>query len=238
MVTTILQIYKRPGLFDEQYNSIINQTIKSDEIFVIHNEGGVNFDLSGYKDIKYIYANPNQKYHLRFAVALLAKNENIAFFDDDTIPGDMWYENCLETIKKHDCLCVSNGRVLNKQTMGWDGPGWCTKNQEEVEVDFGGHAWFLRKENLKYMWQDEIYEYNNGEDIQLSANLQIYGKIPTFVPPHPSDNPRIWGSGPNAMKYGSDSVASWIANREHFNQRNELVNKYISKGWKLTCMKI
>jgi len=172
------------------------------------------------------------KFHLRFAVGLLADTEYVSFLDDDTIPQPGWYQNCINTIERHDCLCVTNGRIFIPP-KSWAGPGWGNPTDNEVLVDFGGHAWFLRTKNLQYMWRDKIYEYQNGEDIMLSANLQIFGNIPTFVPPHPLTNMSIWGSDPEkAKKYGSDSVAHWITQPTHFEERFRLIETYKSKGWK------
>lgn len=234
MITTILQLYKRPDYLKEQLDAVLKQSVKNntDKIIIVHNEGNVNFEYPD--NIQLIYANPNMKYHLRFAIAMLTDNEYISFLDDDTIPQKKWYENCLNTIKKHDCICVTNGRIVDRANKTQYGPGWSNPSDNEVEVDFGGHAWFLRKENLKYMWFDEIIEYNNGEDIQLSANAQIFAKIPTYVPPHPINDRDLWGSDPEkAMRFGCDEVASWINNPTHNKERYRLFDEYVKKGWKL-----
>jgi GT2 family glycosyltransferase len=231
MITTILQLYKRPDYLEEQLAAIKNQTLKSGEIIVVHNEGGVEFDYP--ENVQVVYVKPNMKFHIRFAVALLAKGDYISFLDDDTIIQKRWHENCIETIKKHDCLCVTNGRLFYPPDR-WLAPGWGNPNEDEVKVDFGGHAWFLRRENLKYMWYDSVKEHQNGEDIMLSANLQIFGNIPTYVPPHPINKLELWGSHPDkARKYGSDSVASWIINKTHYEERFKLIEYYKKQGWRL-----
>ena len=165
---------------------------------------------------------------------MLADTEYVSFLDDDTMPQPKWTENCINTIAKHDCICVTNGRIVDRKNKKQYGPGWSNPSDNEIEVDFGGHALFLRKKNLKYMFYDDIIEYNNGEDIQLSANAQIFGKIPTFVPPHPKSNRELWGSDPEkAMKYGCDSVSSWIVNKTHNQERFNLFDEYVKRGWKL-----
>lgn len=234
-ITEIIQTYKRPEYFLEVLDSIRSQTIKPDKIIVVQNEGGFKFDYP--KDIQLIYSNPNLKFHLRFAIGLLAETEYVSFHDDDTLSSPGWYQNCIDTIKKRDCLCVTNGRIFIPPDK-WAAPGWGNPTDNEVLVDFGGHAWFLRRENLKYMWQDKVHENGNGEDIMLSANLQIYGGIPTYVPPHPLSNKSLWGSDPQkAAKYGSDSVAHWIAEPTHYQDRSNLVKYYIDNGWKLINLK-
>lgn len=231
MITTVLQIYKRPDYLAEQLQAIQNQTIKSDKIIVVYNEGGVKDGFEFPENVQYVYAKPNMKYHLRFLIGLLAQTEYIAFFDDDTIPGVNWYKNCIDTIKKHDCLCVSNGRdvLVNQKLQSCPG-GWAAPNINEIKCWFGGHSWFLKKENLKYMWYDDVKEYDNGEDIQLSANLWLYKKIPTFIPPHPLNDRTLWGSL-KGVELGSDKVASYITNPVHYTQRWNLIEYYLKKGW-------
>lgn len=229
IITTVLQIYKRNKYLNEQIEAIKNQSIKSN-IVIVHNEGGVRFDYID-DNIQYIYANPNMKYHLRFAIGLLYNTEYISFFDDDTIPGKNWYENCIETIEKHNCICVSNGRDVNIDNKTQTCPGgWCSPNDKEIKCWFGGHAWFMKKSSLKYMWYDEIIEKENGEDIQLSANCLKYGGIPTYVPPHPKNDIDKWGSV-KGMSLGSDKDASYINNPQHYQERIKLLEYYINKGW-------
>jgi len=231
-ITTILQTWKRPQYLAEQIKAIRSQTVKSDKIIIVQNEGNVVFDYPD--DVEVIKSTTNKKYHFRFAVGLLEDCDYLAFFDDDTIPGLRWYENCINTIEKHDCICVTNGRIVDIKNMRQYGPGWSSPSDNEVLCDFGGHSWVLRQKNLKYMWFDDILEYNNGEDIQLSINAKRFANIPTYAPPHPANNKSLWGSDPvKAMKYGCDSVSSWIVRKDvHNNERFNLFNKYIERGWK------
>ncbi|KKK85347.1 hypothetical protein LCGC14_2774190, partial [marine sediment metagenome] len=226
---------KRPECLREQLEAIKKQTIKSDKIIIVHNEGDVDFEYP--ENVQLIYANPNMKFHLRFAIGLLVNTEYVSFLDDDTIPQERWHENCINTIEKHDCLCVTNGRLFVPPNR-WVAPGWGNPTENEVLVDFGGHAWFMRRENLKFMWNDKIHEFKNGEDIMLSANLQIHGNIPTYVPPHPKNNLSLWGSHPEkAMKFGSDKVAQWIVEPAHYQERYKLIEQYVDLGWKLVNIK-
>ena len=231
-ITTILQTYKRPEYLKEQLEAIKQQSIKSDKLIIVQNEGGYEFDFP--ENAQLIYAMPNMKFHLRFAIGLLATTDYVAFFDDDTLPCENWYKNCIDTINKHDCICVTNGRIVDRAKRQQYGPGWSNPSDQEVEADFGGHAWFLKKENLKYMWYEDPLFLDNGEDIQLSANCQRFGNIPTFVPPHPLSDKSLWGSNPDkAMKFGCDAVSSWKVNPSHNQERFDLFDKYVEKGWKL-----
>jgi len=180
--------------------------------------------------------NHNFKFHGRFAFGLLAKTEYVAFFDDDTIPGPKWFENCMNTINSgYDGILGSVGVILksdnysNNTKVGW---GY-TPNQIPVEVDLVGHSWFMKKDYLRYLWYEEPLSWENGEDMQLSYLAQKYGNVKTFVPPHPLSDTSIWGSLPDkGVKYGNDMNASW-RNKTHSPIRNELVKEQIKRGWKL-----
>ena len=41
-----------------------------------------------------LISSDNAYFHARFALALLAQTEYVAIFDDDSIPGPEWFENC------------------------------------------------------------------------------------------------------------------------------------------------
>ncbi len=236
LLTTILQVYKRPQYLIEQLIAIESQTVKSDKIIIVHNEGGFKFKYP--KNVELIYAKPNRKFHLRFAIGLLETSDYLAFYDDDTIPGIRWIENCIETIKKHECVCVTTGRIVDRKNKTQLAPGWNNPSDNEHLVDFGGHSWVLQTKNLKYMWYDNSLNLNNGEDIQLSANSQIFGNIPTYVPPHPISDKTLWGTNPEkAMMYGCDPVSSWMVNLTHNEDRFKLFDEYVKKGWKLLLEK-
>ena len=231
-ITTILQIFKRSNYLKEQLAAIDAQTIKSKKIFIVHNEGDVKFNIPERDDIQYFYSSVNMKFHLRFAIGLLANTEYVSFFDDDTIPGKNWYKNCIETINKHDCICVTNGRVIHHNEHRWDCPGWGNPSEETIKVSFGGHAWFMKKKHLKYMWETEPISWNNGEDMQLSFNCRKFGNISTYVPPHPINDKSKWGSL-KGTELGSDAVASWITNPTHFNERWDIIDTYAKLNYKL-----
>jgi hypothetical protein len=109
--------------------------------------------------------------------------------------------------------------------------GWATPEHQQIEeVDLVGHAWFLRKEHLKYMWHEEPYSYENFEDGHLSAMAQKYGKIKTYVP---IQNTRDNTCSQFGYELGVDSVASSVINPpEFYKERNEAVKHYCSNGWK------
>lgn len=238
MITVILNCYKRPQYLQEQIEAIRSQTILTEDILVWSNkpEDQNQQDLS-HLGVKTIMCNHNFKFHGRFTLGLLAKTKYVAFFDDDTIPGNKWFENCINTIEQgQDGILGTTGVYLlgdnyNYNTkFGWNGKN----NPSTTEVDLVGHAWFMKKDYLRYLWYEDPVSWNNGEDMQLSYQAQKYGNIKTYVPPHPPEDTSIWGSLPKTgVKYGSDKAASWIHNSDHGNLRDEIVQEQIKRGWKL-----
>lgn len=233
MITVVLNCYKRPEYLEKQIESIQNQTVKPNDIWVWYNkpENEPQYDLSGL-GVKVSTNNHNYKFHGRFAFALLAQTEYVAFFDDDTIPGPKWFESCLETMETNPGILGCSGVVVNSDNyqdhykVGW---AHGINNEEPYEVDLVGHAWFLKKEWLKYMWYEEPISWDNGEDMQFSYLCQKYGNIKTIVPPHPINNKEIWGS--TVREFGDDNKASF-KKTNHTSLRNYIVKEQIKKGWK------
>ena len=184
-ITVILNCYKRPQYLQEQIEAIKNQTIPFEDIWIWYNkpEEGEQYDLTGL-GYKVVMCNHNFKFHGRFALGLLAKTEYVAFFDDDTIPGNRWFENCIDTIDNGgDGILGTTGIHIQgdkynpHQKVGWNG----IHNKETWEVDLVGHAWFMKKDYLRYLWYENPINWDNGEDMQLSYQAQKYGNIKTYV---------------------------------------------------------
>jgi hypothetical protein len=234
MITTILNCYKRPEYLQEQIQAIKNQTIKGNDIWIWYNkpEDEDQYDLSDL-GCKVVSSNHNFKFHGRFALGLLSQTKYLAFFDDDTIPGSQWFENCLNTIEQgYNGILGSTGILLHSNTynphtkVGWNAGG----NENVIEVDLVGHAWFLERSMLSNLWNNNQISFENGEDIQLSAFNKMQKNIKTYVPSHPNSNKNMWGSI-KGNTYGNDSKASYkISN--HGTLRDSIVNTLINKGWK------
>lgn len=233
-ITCVLNVYRRIEYLDYQIESLLNQTIKPSEIIIWINshEDNKNLNREKYSNFKIIDCNFNWKYHGRFSAAMLAKTEYVALFDDDTIPGKKWFENCLLNIKKYNGIMGGAGIILNSSTYADHvRSGWPIKNKDIQEVDLVGHSWFLKKEWLKYFWNEEPATWENGEDIQLSYLCQKYGNIKTYCPPHPEYDKELHSSLAGEV-FGSDKKASYINyGSEFYRQRDQIIQKYIKNGW-------
>ncbi len=234
--TAILTAYRRNSILREQVVSLRTQTIPPKEIWVWVNRSEDTRDVDFYKAAgvdAVFYCDRNWKYFGRFAVANLATTPYIAIFDDDTIPGPRWIENCFETIHIYPGILGGVGVILTAcQYRNHIRVGWVQPNDEVVEVDLVGHAWFFRKEWLRFFWQDEPFTLENGEDIHFSYIAQKLGGIKTYVPAHPLRDKACWSSI-KGLKYGVDSVASSSPEKhaEFYSQRDLCVRSAINKGW-------
>jgi hypothetical protein len=240
-ITVILTVWKRPHL-QKQLNYILNQTKAPAQIWVYQNETHFNINIS--EDIKAKYnisfihsKDINFKFHGRFVLPLLADTEYTAIFDDDTMPGPRWLENCLATSKKHNCIVGANGRILregfedleSRTTLGF-GDG--SPVPEEKEVDFVGHCWFFKTEWCRYLWRDRPFSWDNGEDIHFAAASQIYGDIKCYVPSMPSNDLSLWGDSESHL--GRDDLASWKRGN-HEKLRSDILRYWCEKGWRPLC---
>jgi len=237
--TVILNGYRRPSNLALQIDSIKKQTVPPDQIWLWINyhedfdEGEIDLNSLG---IDRICKNDyNWKYFGRFSLAMLADTDFVALFDDDTVPGEKWLQNCLETYETSPGILGGVGLHLKSKEyyMHHERSGWPSHNEETVEVDLVGHAWFINKDHLKYVWMEKPYTWDTGEDIHLSAMAQKYGNLKTYVPPHPpletSKSSSLYG-----YELGVDEKTHSVINQqEFFSLRDRCIQHYINNGWSL-----
>jgi hypothetical protein len=222
-ITVVLNVYKRSGNFGEQLHSIQNQTIKPIEILVWEN--GTESVPKKFRDkIIITRASTNFGVWARFAYALNSKSEFICVFDDDTIPGNRWLENCYKTYMRTPGLLGTRGVIFENQNaysmhtdVGVYGP-----NAETKQVDIVGHSWFFKKDWLGEFWGALENRFPNdvaGEDIHFSYVLQQRLNLPTLVPPHPLNDLSLWGSDPDRAKQlgaGKESISQSTESLKRF----------------------
>ena len=113
-VAVVLNGYRRTRWFEEQLVAIENQTHKPSEILLwqnYHEEGHLDPELAS--RVTHASCNSNLGVWSRFAFALNCQSDYICVFDDDTIPGEKWFENCLETMGTNEGILGSAGVTLN-----------------------------------------------------------------------------------------------------------------------------
>jgi hypothetical protein len=235
-ITVILNCYRRPKYLKEQLEAIRNQSIKPKEVWLWVNKSpeneGMNFSDMGFD--KVFNNDFNWKFYGRFAGAMLARTKYIALFDDDTIPGENWFKNCLDTMKTHRGILGGAGVTLNSRIYdNHRRVGWAVQNEKIERTDLVGHAWFFEREWLKYLWQEEVPTWDNGEDIQFSYTAQRYGKIETYCPAHPKNDLTLHSSLKGNQLGIDDKATSNTRNHfEFYPQRDYCIQRACEGGWK------
>lgn len=204
-VSVILTAWQRPQYLEEQVARVLSQTIVPWEIILWYNKPPLHSERKGAKQlihfkndnhVKKIICDHNFGIIPRFSLASCMESEYVCIFDDDTMPGTRWLENCLNYVDTEKALCGTIGiRYLSRSELKTQKPrmGWEGMNEELEFVDLVGHSWFFRREWAKFFWSFEPFSREFGEDIHFCAMLQRHG-IRVACPPHPKDNPELWGS--------------------------------------------
>lgn len=222
-ITVVLNVYKRASSFKEQLLAIQNQTLQPFEILVWEN--GTEFVPQEYRDaVTITRASSNFGVWARFAYALNSKGDYICVFDDDTIPGEKWLENCYRTILKTPGLLGTRGIIFeNKNAYSMHSDiGVYAPNIKTTRVDIVGHSWFFKKVWLGSFWgalEDRFSSEIAGEDIHFSYVLQQKLNLPTLVPPHPPSDLSLWGSHPDRARKlggGKESISQSAASLKRF----------------------
>ncbi|MDA8159959.1 MAG: hypothetical protein M0T76_04465 [Desulfobacteraceae bacterium] len=215
-ISVILTSWQRPQLLEEQVGRILAQSVPPHEVVLWYNAPPKKFGFLERKQlvtfkkdsqVKKIICDHNFGIIPRFTLAACLEGEYVCIFDDDTMPGVRWFENCLSHVDSRQAMCGTIGlRYLSttelkteKPRMGWDG-----QNEDFALVDLVGHSWFFRREWARYFWDLEPASRKFGEDIHFCAMLQRH-KIAVGCPPHPASDLSLWGSV--KPKLGVDKVA-------------------------------
>ena len=215
-ITAIINIFRRTYSLEIQIKAIRQQSIPPKSI-IIWNNGNKNVDLTKYKNDSYFKVfdcNYNSGVWSRFLISQLADTEYICIFDDDTIPGNNWFKNCMNCMKQKEALYGTIGVIFKDRNKydffrryGWDSIN-NGNNIVPKPVDIVGHSWFFKKEWISYFSREnpKVNEFFSvGEDINFSLMLQKYANISTYVPPHPSNDLSMFGSIPQtAIGFGCD----------------------------------
>jgi hypothetical protein len=238
-ICIIFNGYRRPEYLKKQIDAVQRQSIMPNEILYWQNTlEGVAYDESSADSLISARSNYNFGVWSRFAYALNSKSDYVCIFDDDTIPGKLWLENCLLTHKHHPGLLGTIGMIFDPPSsdgninyrrnyrVGWDSP-----NNDVAKVDIVGHCWFFHRDLLSVFWR-ELPELDQsmrvGEDIHFSYVIQKYTTFGVYVPPHPLENKDMWGSLAG-WEMGNDGRATAsIALHEMMNT----LDKYVKKGFK------
>ena len=217
-VDVVLTCYKRPQILSQQLAAIKNQTLAPRRIF-LYQDG-----IDGYYKVElndkilnefdaYKIAKTNGGVWKRFEFAEeICKSPYVCLFDDDTIPGERWLENCHMNSLQNRGVYGTNGVLMTEPEeypRKFLNVGWHKPNIKTCAVDFVGHSWFFEREFLNGLlsksWSKNYKRC--GEDMTLSVAAAERG-FGTYVPQHPVKILSLWGSLPEfGWSYGDDEIA-------------------------------
>ena len=224
--------YRRPQNLAIQLEALEKQSIKPAEIAIWHNHHAEHpFDsatLNRYPNIT--STNHNWGVWPRFLFCSEFESDYVCVFDDDTIPGRQWLENCLNTIERHEGVLGAIGVVYNRDGSWIARYGWANPINRTVPVDIAGHAWFFKRDWIRYYaMQARCGMRTAGEDFHFSVALQRQLGLGTYVPPHNPLDRSGWGSTRGVI--GADAVALYRQPGQADNMNNAYT-AYVKAGWK------
>lgn len=241
-ITVVLTAFKRIDVLRKQIDAIRAQTVLPNRIVLFQDKVRDDYTVVIEDELLDLFddfhiANENIGVWGRFDYARqVVDTEYVCLFDDDTIPGKGWLENCFKQMQINEGIYGTIGIILYEKTnypwsnycrIGWDRP-----NEETKEVDFAGHSWFLKTKWLEYMFDgtDNYRKYKYAaEDMTLSYSCLKQG-IHTYIPPHPRNNTDIWGSMPEtAMLYGTSNAA--LSKSGNCAVMNSAILHLLNDGW-------
>jgi hypothetical protein len=188
-------------------------------------------------------SNKNFGVWARFAYALNSEGEYICIFDDDTIPGSRWLENCLSTINSNPGLLGTRGIIFDSKLSYsmYREVGLHNPNERTEQVDIVGHCWFFKKVWLEKFWSEFGNKFPDcmaGEDIHFSYALQKHLNLPTLVPKHPESQLEFWGSLPKfANEFGQDQQSLSLKPKS-YKKFEDALQHYRSLGFSTMSEKI
>ncbi len=245
-ISVILTAWNRPQYLEEQVAAVLSQSIPPKEIILWYNQPTKKLglfqrkqklDFANASKVRKIICDYNFGIMPRFTLAACLESDYVCIFDDDTLPGKQWFENCLQYVDADKVILGTIGLrylSLDNQNVQTEKPrmGWESRNETLEYVDLIGHSWFFRREWAKYFWEEEPAIRTFGEDIHFCAMLQRHG-IRTACPPHPESNRAVWGSLKPAR--GIDKVA--ISSQDRSRDYHGVISHEIAHGFKPMVMK-
>ena len=248
-VTIIITVWKRNYL-EEQIESLLNQTVLPEQIWIIHYEDHIDIRplikryLPVFPSIFIIEADLNLKFFGRYSMAGYVNTEYVWVLDDDVIPGRKWLERSCEKCSELNAVITCTGRIIPKDDFI---PEKCSSGEIEkyfigdsndadamhycpvdTIVDYPCNSYFIKSSWVSDFWAIWPSTFLSGDDIHLSAALKIKRNVPTVVLAQSCGET----TGNLRKEYGLDEHKSWLK-PGWFETRESILRNLIQvQGWK------
>ena len=232
----VLTLFNRPHMLARQIESLVDQTVKPNRIFLLVN--GVSppdhasiTQVSRDVEIVVINSSGNLGVWGRFWVGSWSYADFLLVLDDDTLPGERWAEKCLYEQKQQLCVIGARGLIFRSDNsyFPFDEFGWAVPNHDKQKVDLLGHSWFFPKHlaaDMIRLGDDRGGKFlTSGEDICLCL-LAEKQSIPCFVLPHREGSYSEWGSDPTVGKSEGESASAISASADSARKFDEALRYF------------
>jgi len=222
-------------LLSQQLEAVRAQTCPPTQILIWHNHA------DGYPlpplDLRIneivISSSVNLGVWARYTALNLLNADYYAVADDDSLPGERFFENCLSCLKELPAYSIvgtcgvlfPSGSRDDRAYVGWKNPMNAT-----VHADIVAHFSMFDRALARDFVPCFDYGTSCGEDYSICALARKRGGV-VACPPHPADDKSLWGSI-NGFEHGSDDVALYRQPGEE--ERKRRVHDDLRRhGWKV-----
>jgi hypothetical protein len=209
-ITVLLTVFKRKTL-NLQLQALGHQSVRPRNVVVYHDMNFRRVSKTRIRRMGYFLTenSANTKFIGRFAYLLNAQTEWVAVMDDDIIPGKYCLENYLSQSESTGGIIGGMGRIARTNPSRQDlmQPPDVGIRQEPILVDFVGHMWLFRKEQLFDMFAFPPVTYATGEDMHLCFSSKLRSGVPSFAGGQRSDDESCDTS---MNKYAADEHAAYL----------------------------
>lgn len=207
-VAVILSVYKRTSL-SKQLTDVVSQTYLPKTVVIVQNGHFLNVSsvIKEYQikfkniDFQHIAASKNLRFHWRFHVAFMQKEDYVSIWDDDVYAKKQWLEYSLQYSRKHNFAVVgANCRIFERIDLK---ANILVQKDRTGKCDFVGHSWTLPRQYLFFYIAMNYLTTFTGEDVQLAFALQQEG-IEFHKPPMKGER-----AAGDIYSFATDNNSSW-----------------------------
>jgi glycosyltransferase involved in cell wall biosynthesis len=218
----LLSYNRYPEPFTTVLNSVKNQTVKPDEIYIINNNPDEFIDIDS-DHITTINCSHNMGCRIRHAIAMTTDCDMCLFLDDDVKLHPKAIENFIKYTKKYpDSVLGYYGRnIIPDHLYSLDVSNFFSKEEREVDIILG-MVHFCSKKHLANSFKVEhsVPIISKEDDIMLSLANKMFYNLRNYVIPYDED------SRPIPLPSNEKGISG---SPNHLNNRKNIVKQFLEK---------